>query len=104
MKVKDSSIYDFNWREKDVIVKVKKAYEKFKDLAIQSSLIHLFIINLELSFDCRIQLVTLVIYFESCSFFAIEIHVNILIYLGNLIIYHKLMTMNWILWKTTWRI
>ena len=47
MKVKDSSIYDFNVREKDVIVKVKKAYEKFKNLAIQSSLIHLFIINLE---------------------------------------------------------
>ena len=47
MKVKDSSIYDFNVREKDVIVKVKKAYEKFKDLAIQPSLILLFVINLE---------------------------------------------------------
>lgn len=47
MKVKDSSIYDFNVIEKDVIVKVKKAYEKFKDLAIQPSLILLFVINLE---------------------------------------------------------
>ena len=46
MKVKDSSIYDFNIREKDVIVKVKKAYEKFKDLATQPSLILLLIINL----------------------------------------------------------
>ena len=54
MKVKDSSIYDFNVREKDVIVKVKKAYEKFKDLATQPSLILLFVISLELSFDCRI--------------------------------------------------
>ena len=47
MKVKDSSIYDFNVREKDVIVKVKKAYEKFKNLATQPSLILLYIINLE---------------------------------------------------------
>ena len=46
MKVKDSSKYDFNVREKDVIVKVKKAYEKFKDLVIQLSLVLLFIINL----------------------------------------------------------
>ena len=46
MKVKDSFIYDFSKREKDFIVKVKKAYEKFKDLAIQPSLILLFIINL----------------------------------------------------------
>ena len=54
MKVKDSSIYDFNVSEKDVIVKVKKAYEKFKDLATQPSFILLFVISLELSFDCRI--------------------------------------------------
>ena len=54
MKVNDSFIYDFNVKEKDVIVKVKKAYEKFKDLAIQPSLILLLIINLEWSFDCRI--------------------------------------------------
>ena len=47
MKVKDSSINDFNVREKEDIVKVKKAYEKFKDLATQPSLILLFIINLE---------------------------------------------------------
>jgi hypothetical protein len=47
MKVKDSSIYDFNIREKDFRVKVKKANEQFKDLAIQPSLILLFIINLE---------------------------------------------------------
>ena len=38
MKVRDSFIYYFNVREKEDIVKVKKAYEKFKDLAIRSSL------------------------------------------------------------------
>ena len=46
MKVKDSSIYDFNVIEKDVIVKLKKANEKSKNLSIQSSLNLLFIINL----------------------------------------------------------